>query len=152
MSGVSLTPALPVHAAVLSQLHSESFDEGWSSQSLQTTLETPGVFGLIANIDTDEPLGFGLFRLSADEAEVITIATRPQVRGQGIARALMDQALKTAQENGACSMFLEVATDNEAALGLYQNLGFEEVGRRKDYYKRPGGTHQDAVVMVLKLS
>ncbi len=152
MSGPLLIPTSPAHAAVLSELQQESFDEGWSLQSLQTTLETPGVFGFVATSEGDEPLGFGLFRVSVDEAEVITIATRPKMRGQGIARALMDKALSTAEENGATSMLLEVATDNMPALGLYQDLGFDEVGRRKAYYKRPDGTRQDAVVMVLRFS
>ncbi|MEG3617045.1 ribosomal protein S18-alanine N-acetyltransferase [Magnetovibrio sp. PR-2] len=135
------------HADVLAELHGESFEEGWSTKSLRTTLEMPGTFGFIAENAAGEPLGFGLFRTSVDEAEVLTIATRPSLRGQGIAKALMNRALAQSQKLGAKSMFLEVAVDNAAALKLYQSLGFEEVGRRQGYYKRFDGSRADGLVM-----
>lgn len=119
---------------------------------MRTTLETPGVFGFIGENETGEPVGFGLFRASGDEGEVITIATRPSHRGQGIAKALMQNAMAKAQMSGVVEMFLEVAVDNAAALRLYQRLGFEDAGRRKDYYKRPDGSRVDALVLRLRLS
>ena len=142
----------PFHADISAELHSESFDEGWSAQSMRTTLETPGVYGYIGEDETGRPIALGLFRISGDEAEVITIATRPKLRGQGIAKALMQNAMAQAQLSGVLQMFLEVALDNVAAIRLYQSLGFEEVGRRKDYYKRACGPRVDALVMQLTLS
>mgnify|MGYP001404481592 CR=1 FL=1 len=46
---------------------------------------------------------------------------------------------------------LEVATGNAAALGLYKAMGFQEVGRRKGYYERPGAEAEDALTLALNL-
>jgi len=141
------------HVEVLAALHAESFDEGWSAGSFDTTLRMPGAYGFVAvRREDDEPLGFALFRVAlfgagGGEAEVLTIATRPQARGQGIARALMAQGLGLAAELGVQTMFLEVAADNAPALGLYQSLGFQQTGQRKAYYARSDGPRVDAVVM-----
>ena len=152
MTQLRFTKIAPLHAEVAARLHAESFDEGWSAGSMRTTLETPGVYGFIGEDEQGEPTGFGLFRTSGDEAEVITIATRPKLRGQGIAKALMQNAMAQAQLSGVLYMFLEVAVDNTAALKLYQSLGFEEAGRRKGYYKRTDGPRVDALVMRFTLS
>ena len=146
------TDISPLHAEIAAELHGESFDEGWNADSLRTTIETPGMFGYIGEDVRGEPIGFGLFRISGDEGEVITIATRPAFRGQGIAKALMQNAMAQAQLSGAIEMFLEVAVDNVGALKLYQGLGFQEAGRRKGYYKRPDGARVNALVMRLTLS
>ena len=136
------------HVEVLAALHAESFDEGWSAGSFDTTLRMPGAYGFVAvRREDDEPLGFALLRAGGGEAEVLTIATRPQARGQGIARALMAQGLDLAAELGVQTMFLEVAADNEPALNLYQSLGFQQTGQRKAYYARSDGPRVDAVVM-----
>jgi len=49
-------------------------------------------------------------------------------------------------------MFLDVATDNPAALHLYSKMGFTPSGVRKGYYARPGAAAVDAVTMARTLS
>jgi len=141
------------HVEVLAALHGESFDEGWSAASFDTTLRMPGSYGFFALSDgnPDEPLGFALFRAAGGEAEVLSIATRPQARGHGVARALMDQGLDLAGDLGAEQMILEVADDNASAIGLYTLLGFRETGRRATYYARPGGARVDALIMAKEI-
>ncbi|HEY9078680.1 GNAT family N-acetyltransferase [Magnetovibrio sp.] len=136
------------HAEVLAVLHAESFSDGWSAASFDTTLRMPGAYGFMAvRHGDDEPLGFALFRAGGGEAEVLTVATRPFARGQGIASALMTQGLSLAKDLGAETMFLEVAADNASALRLYQALGFVQTGQRKGYYARAEGPPVDALVM-----
>lgn len=140
------------HAEVLAALHGESFDEGWSAESLDTTLRMPGSYGFVAlRMSDDEPLGFALFRAAAGEAEVLTIATRPHARGRGVGKRLMGLGCDLAKELGAEKMFLEVAADNAAALALYRTLGFHNVGTRVKYYSRKDDLSVDAVVMALDL-
>ncbi len=76
------------------------------------------------------------------EADVMTIATTEAARGRGIGRALLGEGIDWAIDQGASTIHLEVDEGNGAALGLYRSLGFEEWGRRPDYY--PGA---DAVLM-----
>ena len=153
----SMTPITAAHDAVLAVLHGEAFAEGWSADAFASALAQPGAFGFIASAGAEgEPLGFALLRATrfADggEAEVLTIATRPHARRQGVARALMDAALAQARAWGVTRVFLEVAADNAAAQALYGCLGFATVGRRKGYYARAEGPPQDALVMALAFS
>ncbi|GBG36859.1 ribosomal protein S18-alanine N-acetyltransferase [Mycobacterium montefiorense] len=69
------------------------------------------------------------------EYEVHTIGVDPAYQGQGIGRRLLADLLEFA-EGGV--VYLEVRTDNEAALALYRSMGFEQIGLRKRYYRISG--------------
>ncbi|MCV7426488.1 ribosomal protein S18-alanine N-acetyltransferase [Mycobacterium montefiorense] len=69
------------------------------------------------------------------EYEVHTIGVDPAYQGQGIGRRLLADLLEFA-EGGV--VYLEVRTDNEAALTLYRSMGFEQIGLRKRYYRISG--------------
>ncbi len=96
--------------------------------------------------------GFVLARVAADEAEILTIAVDPTVRGKGVGRALLAENLRQAARAGARAMFLEVDQDNAQALALYGRLGFVKVGERTGYYRRRDGQRATAVVMRKALS
>ena len=81
-----------------------------------------------------------------DEAHVATIATHPDHRRQGVARKLLKYALRYMSKEGAVTSFLEVRESNSAAQEMYRQFGYEEVGRRKRYYK---DTNEDAILMTL---
>lgn len=114
--------------APLAALHAACFDDAWDAASLRTTLASPGAF---AFHDRD---GFVIARVAGDEAEILTLAVAPEARGKGLGRALLNAAIVEAQRRGAGAIFLEVGTDNPAALALYAGLGFANVGSRKGYY------------------
>lgn len=129
--GNTIRKAGPLHATALSAIHSRAFpsDEFWDERIIAGQLSQPGVFGLL-----DERGGMLLARLAADEAEILTVAVVPERRQQGFGAALIQAAAAEARARGALKMFLEVSTRNPAARGLYQQLGFAQVGRRKGYY------------------
>ena len=137
---IRLEPAGPLHAEALALVHAQAFPDGerWGPQAMALQLGLPGAFGWVAPEG-----GFVLARVAADEAEVLTLAVLPEQRRHGLGRALLDQAMRTAGEQGARAMFLEVAEANRAARALYDGAGFLEVGRRRRYY-RGGG---DALVL-----
>jgi ribosomal-protein-alanine N-acetyltransferase len=64
---------------------------------------------------------------------------------------MVEGLVRAARRAEVKRLFLEVAADNAAALRLYKGLGFAAVGRRKAYYRRPGGQPVDAVVLALAL-
>lgn len=84
--------------------------------------------------------------LVADECTIIMVAVHPAQQGHGIGTRLMRKALADAQRAGATSATLEVRDGNAPAIQLYKKLGFEIVGRRKNYYKKTG---DDALLMTL---
>jgi ribosomal-protein-alanine N-acetyltransferase len=75
------------------------------------------------------------------EYEVHTVGVDAAYHGRGVGRRLMDELLKFA-DGGA--VYLEVRTDNEAAISLYRSLGFDQIGLRRRYYRISGA---DAYMM-----
>jgi [ribosomal protein S18]-alanine N-acetyltransferase len=126
----------------LAALHAACFAAAWSRDSLAKLLAGPGVSAWVV-----DDAAFLILRTAADEAEVLSIGTRPEARRQGHGRALILHGAEIARSAGAARLFLEVADDNVAAVALYRSLGFAEVGRRRHYYD--GRT--DAIVLALAL-
>lgn len=96
--------------------------------------------------DRKELVGVLVVWLVLDEAHVGTIAVHPDHRREGLGRALMLTALAEAAKEGAVLVYLEVRRSNQAAIRLYQELGFQIVGERKRYYQDNG---EDALLMTL---
>lgn len=131
----------------LADLHDRAFDRPWSAEEFETLLKGPGVFAVLGEAgEPEEAKGFILCRAIAGEAEILTVAVDPAARRRGWGGALVEMAAAIAREAAAIEMFLEVAADNVAAIGLYQAAGFGRVGLRKGYYPHPDGA-KDAVVM-----
>lgn len=136
----------------LAQLHAEVFflPPAWSAQDFVGFLSDPACF-LCAAFHKEQLAAFALFRVAADEAELLTLATRSDARRRGLARALVQAGLARARRRGAHRCFLEVAADNQAACGLYHALGFVERGLRRGYYRHPPNPPKDALILCAAL-
>jgi ribosomal-protein-alanine N-acetyltransferase len=127
----------------LARLHAAAFAEErpWTAAAIASLLSLPG----------ELLLGDGraalLARLAADEAEVLTLATDPAHRRQGLAAALLLGFHAEAAARGATRAFLEVASDNAPARSLYAMAGYREDGRRARYYRRASGPPADALLL-----
>jgi ribosomal-protein-alanine N-acetyltransferase len=131
----------------LSELHSLSFDEGWSAVSMSGLFEQQNVFGL-GCFDHDQIcLAFALFLPIVDECELVSIATHPSRRNSGLGGRILKESLSHVCEKGFARILLEVAEDNLPARSLYTFAGFGVDGRRKGYYKRPDMPSVDAILM-----
>ncbi|WP_428530920.1 GNAT family N-acetyltransferase [Rhodopila sp.] len=84
-----------------------------------------------------------LVRIAADEAEILTLAVRPELRRGGIGSALIADATVRAAAMGAARLFLEVSIANRAARLLYARMGFVKAGTRPHYYS----DNSDALVL-----
>ena len=128
----------PADLDALAALHAAAFQPGWSA----TDIAALAAVGLI-----EDGAGLILVRTVAGEAEILTVGVRPELRGAGVGRRLLEAALESARADGAEHLFLEVAEDNLAARRLYAGRGFEEVARRPAYYPRPDAGAVDALVL-----
>jgi len=99
---------------------------------------------------TSSDVSFALGRVIADEAELITIATVPSQHRKGHARQCLKGFIDQCRLGEAQSVFLEVDELNSGAIALYASLGFEETGRREEYYPHIDGSRSAAVLMTLK--
>jgi ribosomal-protein-alanine N-acetyltransferase len=117
-------------------------DDPWSARAFNAELDAGGYYLAARMDDSDELLGYaGLAvvgrRLGEFEASVHTIGVDPDAQGQGIGTALLRMLLARADELLA-PVFLEVRTDNAAAIALYERHGFARVGLRRRYYQPSG--------------
>jgi ribosomal-protein-alanine N-acetyltransferase len=127
----------------LARLHAAAFVEErpWTAPEFAALLAGPGALLL------GDDRAMLLARVAADEAEVLTLATDPAWRRQGLAGALLGRFHAEARARGAVRAFLEVAEDNVAARALYAGAGYSEAGRRRGYYRKASGGTVDALLL-----
>jgi [ribosomal protein S18]-alanine N-acetyltransferase len=128
-------------------IHAASFAYPWWEADFEQLFVAPGTFADGAIEAKEEHLaGFVLSRVAAFEAEILTIAVAPEWRRRGIATSLLTPHMAGLAAIRVDRLFLEVDAENSAARALYANLGFEQVGERKAYY-RTGAELAGALVM-----
>ena len=134
-------------AAELARLHARAFvtPPPWSAAAFAATLADPAAF-LLA-----EPGALLVGRVAAGEAELLTLATDPDARRQGMARRLLAGFDAESVRRGATEAVLEVAEDNAAARALYAAAGWRQAGRRPGYYPAAGSTGRTAALILRKL-
>lgn len=91
-------------------------------------------------------LAYGGYWLMGAEAHIMTIATHPDYRRQGLGRRLLEAMIDHARNAGAIEITLEVRAGNHAAQAMYSAMGFVVVGLRKRYYT---DNREDAILMTL---
>ena len=79
-------------------------------------------------------VGFAIWHLMADEAELCAIAVDTGEQGRGLATFMMQSMHETLQAAGASNFFLEVRASNAPAQALYAKQGYTRVGIRRGYY------------------
>ncbi|MFP2959557.1 ribosomal protein S18-alanine N-acetyltransferase [Myxococcus sp. 1LA] len=131
-------------------LEKAAFKNPWSQDLLKRELQHEWSTILLVEEEREgkapELLGLAIFWIVHDEVHVLNVATAPQHRRRGVARAVMDEVLARGRAKRCTLATLEVRKSNEAALQLYRTYGFRAVGIRPNYYVDEG---EDAVVMVL---
>jgi ribosomal-protein-alanine N-acetyltransferase len=107
----------------------------WSEESLEL-LTTDRAVGF-AVIDGGRVAAYGGMLCVLDEGQITNVATHPDFRRRGYAKEVMLALVDFAKQNGIDFLTLEVRESNEAAIRLYEGLGFYSTGVRKGFYKKP---------------
>lgn len=149
---VSLLWAGPDRAAEVASLHAQLFDPAWSEDSIRNSLDHPASTAFVAfDGRTRQAVGFVMGQLAADEAEIISIGVIKDWQRHGLGRRMVEGLARAIERAEAKRLFLEVAADNDAAMGLYLGLGFTATGLRRGYYERKQGPAADALTLALTL-
>lgn len=90
--------------------------------------------------------GYAVMTVAAGESHILNICVDKPLRGMGIGRSMLAHLVEEARRFRAEMMLLEVRTSNRAAIDLYMKSGFNEVGRRNDYYPSKNG-REDALIL-----
>jgi ribosomal-protein-alanine N-acetyltransferase len=138
-------PALVEDLPDLLAIESASFAQPWSKASFLSELrKAPPSLYVVRSEPSPCILGYICFWPVADEFQMLNFAVHPDYRRQGLGRHLLTFLLILAEEKRISTVLLEVRPSNQAALALYQSLGFKVLYRRPGYYEPEG---EDALVM-----
>jgi len=94
--------------------------------------------------------GYCVMSTAMREAHILNLCVAPSLQNQGIATSLMHHVINEARKRNCQRMFLEVRISNIAAQQLYSRLGFNQIGERRNYYRRGFG-REDALVLAKEL-
>lgn len=127
-------------------IEQESFSDPWSYEDFLESFRNEHNSYLVAEQD-DVIVGYCGYWGVGEEGYIYNVAVRKDYRRRQIGYRMLSELIIRAQEKGITALTLEVRRSNEAAIGLYERLGFESVGIRKDFYSKP---REDSVIMWLK--
>ncbi|HQR28988.1 MAG TPA: ribosomal protein S18-alanine N-acetyltransferase [Anaeromyxobacteraceae bacterium] len=127
------------------EIERAAFSHPWSEELVRRELGHDFSTVLLATAGEGGPiLGFAIVWLVHDELHVLNVATAPEARRLGVARAVLGKLEGQGRAQGARVSMLEVRRSNAPAIALYRSLGYREVGVRPRYYAEDG---EDALVM-----
>lgn len=128
--------------AAIAELERLCFHKPWSEDAL-TLLTREGNFGVVS-LDHGEVCAYVGLVTALDEGEITNVATHPNHRRQGHAKAVLLRLFDEAEKCGIRRITLEVRESNAAARALYALLGFTPCGTRKGFYTSP---REDALIL-----
>lgn len=145
---ISLLLADPSHAQKIAALHHILFSAAVQTSEIQEMLADPSALSLAATSNGAKNLvGYVIGRVAGDDAEILWIGVDGPWRRRGVGLHLLQGFERAAKNAGLPRVVFEVASDNAAALALYERAGYSPVGARPKYYERRDGTRCDAVIL-----
>ncbi len=124
------------HVSQVAELEKVCFSDPWDLRSIESELNNPLSEWLVA-LDGDTVAGYVGSQTVIDGTDMMNIAVHPDYRRQGIAQALVNALVEVLKGRGSKSLALEVRASNGPAHALYEKLGFQQIGCRKNYYRHP---------------
>lgn len=145
--------------SIISQIEACDFERLYEIE--QQAHLVPWSFGTLKNnqgdrylnlklIENNQIIGFAICQTVLDEATLFNIAILPNYQGCGFGKLLLGKLIFQLKEKGVQTLWLEVRESNPARF-LYEKVGFNEVDIRKNYYPKPSGGRENAVVMACYL-
>lgn len=143
-----LRPMTCADLAAIAAIEAAAYEFPWSQQIFRDCLDaghkcwTLTAHGIV--------IGYGILSSGAGEAHLLNLCIAPAQQGLGHGSRLLQRMLDLARWDGARRVFLEVRPSNSLAQAMYERAGFNEVGRRPNYYPARRG-REDAIVMAMEL-
>ena len=123
------------------KVHTHPWTRGNFSDALRSKYQCK-----VYESETEGMLGYAVLMLAVDEAELLDIAIAAQHQRHGWGRKLLEEMMVLARRHAMRRVVLEVRASNTAAISLYRNSGFVDIGLRRDYYQTENG-REDAILM-----
>jgi ribosomal-protein-alanine N-acetyltransferase len=146
-SVITIQPMKTEDISEIIRIEQDAFSTPWSESSFRSEIHDPYSLTLIARRE-GRVVAYICASCRFGEGHILNLAVHPSARRMGIATSLINAVLDYMRENDCVFVYLEVRLSNMSARKLYEQLGFQEVGKRKLYYFYPV---EDAVIMMKKL-
>jgi [ribosomal protein S18]-alanine N-acetyltransferase len=129
----------------LFKIEEQCFDqEAFTKRQIAYLLSDYNTISLIAKLE-NEIAGFILAQIEIENdtlfGHIITINVVPAFRKKGIGSKMMQEMEAILKQKGISECHLEVREDNSPALKLYQNSGYQKIGRLEKYYGKAHGLY-----------
>jgi ribosomal-protein-alanine N-acetyltransferase len=121
----------------------------WSEDTFKKCIIL-GSQGWVVEVN-QEIIGFILLYAKLGEGHILNLGIHPAYQRQGFGTLLMNKILEIAKNEALHIIYLEVRHSNHAAIGLYEKMGFERIGVRKNYY-RAQNAQEDALVLAKQIA
>ena len=141
---VAISPAKAHDLSEVAALERVCFSDPWPASAFATLPDNPRVYFAVARRENQKLAGYAVAWFVMDEGELANLAVTPSERGHGVGGLLLQAVIAAATSRGIRDLYLEVRDSNSAARALYAGQEFEEVGRRKSYYRSPV---EDALIL-----
>ncbi len=129
----------------IAQLEKDSFSDPWPKKAFEAQLNDGTSIMLVARLaGQGEIVGYLCAYSVLVEVQLASVAVKNEFRRLGVGEKLVREMIRVGQGLGAQEVWLDVRESNLAARRLYVKLGFREVYRRKNYYRKP---KEDALVL-----
>jgi ribosomal-protein-alanine N-acetyltransferase len=129
----------------LEEIERRTYPTPWSRSMFAGEIAKPSSICVGAfDPETDELIGYLIIARYVDAWHVMNIAVAPDLQRKGIATLLMEHLFELTADDPQRGYTLEVRVSNQAAIKLYERLGFKSRGIRRGYYT---DNHEDALIM-----
>ncbi|MDF2538995.1 MAG: hypothetical protein K0S76_2016 [Herbinix sp.] len=130
----------------VSSIEQKIFSEPWTKDDFTNAIRCKSNGYLVVEINNEIVAYCGYWGI-AGEGDIYNVAVKQEYRGQQIGYHMLTELIQHGISKGIASYTLEVRASNTAAIRLYERLGFQNAGIRKDFYTKP---REDAVIMWLE--
>lgn len=118
----------------------------WSKDEYISSLNQQQIYILV---DKSLVVAVVVIRKVFDEAEILQFFVKHSQKKMGYGKILLDLIISRFKtKHNITRFFLEVRSDNYPAIKLYEKVGFQKVGVRKNYYRVAGMGTSDALTML----
>ncbi len=133
----------------IAAIDDRAYPVAWSEQIFRDCLKAK--YHCLVYEGNEGILGYAVLSIAVGEAHILNICIVPELQGKGLGRDLLNYLMALSSEKQVETIFLEVRLSNEPARHLYDRVGFNEVGIRKNYYPDGKGGREDAMVLAMNL-
>ena len=136
------------HISAIAEIERQCFSKPWSENAIDAELENESAYFYVAKLN-GEAVGYIGMHCAADECYIANVGVLKKYRNMGVGSALVKYAADTAQRMNMSFISLEVRPSNTTAVRIYERLGFERVGLRKNFYSDP---KEDGAIMTMRFA